>query len=70
MTEVFSNIPIQMKKQAVAVFDLALRQQSICSALEVLSAYINSCRSPEEKEFVRFYFSMMLQEKSNESNND
>lgn len=61
--ELFPDISEDTRKTAAAVFQLALAQKTLQSALQVLMRYLNTC---EEKEFVDFYFRTRLEELKND----
>ena len=70
MVEIFADIPQEIKATAEIVFQIALWQKDVPSAIKVLQSYLNSCEDTEEKAFVDFYFSMRLEELKNANNND
>ena len=65
MTEIFKNIPEEVKKQARFWADMALLQPNFLDGAKMMSEYVNSCKNEEEREFVDFYFKMRM-EKINE----
>ena len=65
MTEIFKNIPDESKKRAAFMFDLAMRQPDILSAVNSLNEYTETCQDEEEQEFVEFFFRMKLEELMN-----
>ncbi len=65
MTEIFENIPDESKKRAAFMFDLAMQQPDILSAVNSLNEYTETCQDEEEQEFVEFFFRMKLEELMN-----
>ena len=70
MEELFTNIPQEVKDITATIFQFALWQKDVPSALKVLQDYLDSCEDEEEKAFIDFYFAMRLEELKNENNND
>lgn len=70
MIEIFEDIPQEIKDQASFVFEMALLQPDLLSAVNVLKNYTNACRNEREKEFVEFYFNMRMENLLNENIND
>ena len=67
MTELFADIPDEVKHQAEIVFNLAIMQNNVPAAVELLQAYLTTCTNEEERDFADFYFSMKLEELVNGS---
>lgn len=70
MIEIFEDIPQEIKDQVSFVFEMALLQPDLPSAVNVLKNYTNTCRNEREKEFVEFYFNMRMENLLNENIND
>ena len=70
MIEIFEDISQEIKDQASFVFEMALLQPNLLSAVNVLKNYTNTCRNEREKEFVEFYFNMRMENLLNENTND
>lgn len=70
MVELFENISERSRKQAEFIFDMAMRQPNISSALKVLDDYTKTCFSEEEQEFVSFYFNLRMESLLNGNIND
>lgn len=70
MIELFENISEKSRKQAEFMFDMAMRQPNITSALKVLNDYTNACFDEKEKQFVEFYFNFRMESLLNENFND
>lgn len=67
MTELFADIPEEIKHQVEIVFNLAISQNNVPSAIEILQSYLKTCTNEEERDFADFYFSMKLEELVNGS---
>lgn len=70
MTEIFANIPEEVKEQTKLVANFIFSQLEPESGLKFMESYIASCENEEEKEFIRFYFNMRMEQLLNENNND
>jgi len=67
MTELFTNIPESVKKQTELFVDLTFKNEDPFEIVNVLNEYTENCKNEEEKEFVRFYINMKLEEMKNGS---
>lgn len=70
MVEIFTNIPEEVKEQTRLVANFIFSKLEPESGLKFMESYISSCHDEEEKEFVRFYFNMRMEQILNENNND
>lgn len=70
MVEIFEDIPQRVKDQAELIFELALLQPNLISAVKTLNDYTNTCIDDREREFVEFYFNMKMESLLNENSND
>lgn len=70
MVEIFEDIPQRVKDQAELIFELALLQPNLVSAVKTLNDYTNICVDDREREFVEFYFNMKMESLLNENFND
>lgn len=70
MIEIFENIPQSVKNKAEFVFNMASYRKSAPSIVKILNDYTNSCTNEEEKEFIRFYFNLRMQELLNGNDNN
>ena len=70
MTEIFTNIPEEVKEQTKLIVNFIFSQLDPESGLKFIESYISSCQDEEEKSFVRFYFNMRMEQLLNENNND
>ena len=64
MTELFKNINSNVKKYAKAAWTLAMAQKDPAKAadfLNIVTNYYNTIGTPEEVEFLRFYFNMQME---------
>ncbi len=67
MTELFTELPDNVKRQAEKFVDMTLQNDDPFDIVNILNEYTNSCQSEEEKEFVQFYINMRLEEMKNGS---
>ena len=67
MTELFTNIPENVKKQTEMFVDLTFKNEDPFEIVNVLNEYTENCQNEEEKEFVQFYINMKLEEMKNGS---
>ena len=70
MTEIFVNIPEEVKEQTKLVVNFIFSQLNPEQGLKFIESYISSCQDEEEKNFIRFYFNMRMEQLLNENNND
>lgn len=70
MVEIFANIPEEVKEQTKLIANFIFSQLEPEAGLKFMESYISSCQDEEEKEFVRFYFNMRMEQILNEGNND
>ena len=62
MTEIFENIPQRVKANAEFIFNVAMAQKDLVHAVDTLKEYWDTCYNEDEKEFVKFYFQMRLEQ--------
>ena len=65
MTELFTELPDNVKRQAEKFVDMTLQNDDPFDIVNILNEYTESCQSEEEKEFVQFYINMRLEEMKN-----
>ena len=70
MIEIFTNIPEEVKEQTKLVVNFIFSQLNPEQGLKFIESYISSCQDEEEKNFIRFYFNMRMEQLVNENNND
>ena len=70
MIEIFANIPEEVKEQTKLIVNFIFSQLDPESGLKFIESYISSCQDEEEKEFIRFYFNMRMEQLLNENHND
>ena len=70
MTELFANIPQEVRDRAKFWVDMSLHQKTLPQAARMIREYINSCVDEEEADFIEFYFHARMEELLNASNND
>lgn len=64
MTELFANINPDVKEYAKTAWSLALAQKDPAKAadfLNIVTNYYKDVGTPEEVEFLRFYFNMQME---------
>ena len=64
MTEIFENISDEVKKYAEFTWALAISKNTVEKAAEILNNFTNFYRTfgtPEEVEFLQFYFNMRME---------
>lgn len=67
MTELFTELPDNVKRQAEKFVDMTLQNDDPFDIVNILNEYTESCQSEEEREFVQFYINMRLEEMKNGS---
>lgn len=67
MTELFTELPDNVKRQAEKFVDITLQNNDPFDIVNILNEYTESCQSEEEREFVQFYINMRLEEMKNGS---
>lgn len=60
-SELFTNIPDEVKERTKLIADFALTQLSLPNAIKMLAQYANTCYDEEEQNYVDFYFNMRLE---------
>lgn len=68
MTELFTELPIEVKNAVTSVIDVLLQKYEIKDCINIVVAFINSTEDPIEKDFIQFYFSLKMEQLNNESN--
>lgn len=67
MTELFTELPDNVKRQTEKFVDITLQNDDPFDIVNILNEYTESCQSEEEREFVQFYINMRLEEMKNGS---
>ena len=62
MTEIFTNIPEEVKAQTKLIVNFIFSQLDPESGLKFIESYISSCENEEERDFIRFYFNMRMEQ--------
>jgi hypothetical protein len=62
MVEIYKDIPEEIRKQTEAVANFIFSNFEPEPGLKFIQSYISSCEDEEEKEFVRFYFNMRMEQ--------
>ena len=55
MTELFTDLPDNVKHQAEQFVDITLMHDDPFEIVNILNEYTQSCQTEEEQEFVEFY---------------
>lgn len=66
MTELFADIPDEVREGTEFMVNLALMQKNPLSAVRMVKEYADSCLNDYEREFVDFYFNLRLEQLKNE----
>ncbi len=67
MTELFTELPENVKRQAEQFIDLTLSHSDPFDIVNILNEYVSSCKTEEERDFCNFYINMRLEEMKNGS---
>ena len=70
MTELFTNIPDEIKKQHETIIDLAFTILNPFQIDSFLQNYINNTQADDEKDFINFLVNLRRVKYQNEHNND
>lgn len=70
MTELYADIPDEVREGTEFIVNLALMQKNPLSAVRMVKEYADSCFNEYEKDFVDFYFNMRLEQLRNENSDD
>lgn len=70
MTEIYSDIPDEVKEGVEFIVNLALLKKNPIATVKMVRDYANTLLSDYEREYVDFYFNLRLEQIRNESNND
>lgn len=62
MIEIFTNIPEEVKEQTKLIVNFIFSQLDPESGLKFIESYISSCENEEERDFIRFYFNMRMEQ--------
>ena len=62
VSEIFVNIPEEVKERTKLVADFALTQLPLPDAIKMLAQYANTCFDEEEQDYVAFYFNMRFEQ--------
>lgn len=70
MIELFTGIPDNVKKQNELVINFIFNTLDPESGLKFIQNYISSCQNEEEKDFIRFYFNVRLEQLLNKGDSN
>lgn len=69
MTELFTNIPTEIKKQHSEFIDFIFLHYDAQSAAKIILEYVKTCIDIDEQEFIDFYFNLKMEQLLNENSN-
>lgn len=70
MTELFTNIPDEIKRQHETIIDLVFTILNPFQIDSFLQNYINNTQADDEKDFINFLVNLRRVKYQNEHNND
>lgn len=70
MIELFSNIPIEVKQKNQLIIDYMFQNFELWQILNFVNNYILFTSNDEEKDFIKFYVNLKMEQLNNENNND
>lgn len=70
MIELFSDIPIEVKQKNQLIIDYMFQNFQLYQVLNFINNYILFTSDNEEKDFIRFYVNLKMEQLNNENNND
>lgn len=70
MTELFTNIPTDVKKQHSEFIDFIFLHYDAQSAAKIILEYVKTCIDIDEQEFIDFYFNLKMEQLLYENSND
>lgn len=70
MTELFTNIPTDVKKQHSEFIDFIFLHYDAQSAAKIILEYVKTCIDIDEQEFIDFYFNLKMEQLLHENSND
>ena len=62
MVEIYKDIPEEIRKQTELIANFIFSTLEPEAGLKFMKSYIASCENEEEKEFIRFYFNMKMEQ--------
>ena len=62
MIEIYKDIPEEIHKQTELIANFIFSTLEPKAGLKFMESYIASCENEEEKEFIRFYFNMRMEQ--------
>lgn len=70
MTELFTNVPVNVKQAITNLIDDWFKNYDIRNCINVINAILESTDNLEESDFIRFYFNLKMEQMQNANNND
>ena len=68
MTELFTDIPIEIRKMIMQYIDYVFNNFDLQTSMQCISEFANSCTVERQAEFIDFYFYFKLEQIKNEDN--
>lgn len=70
MVELFDELSAEVKQAITNVIDLLIQHYSPQNCINVINELIDTTENEDEKEFIRFYFSLQMERLNNENSTD
>lgn len=70
MIELFADLPKEVKRKTELIIDFIISHFEPQQGIDFIVNYANSCSDEQEKQFIKFYFSLRMEQILNEGNND
>lgn len=70
MIELFADLPEEVKRKTELIIDFIISHFEPQQGIDFITNYANSCADEQEKQFIKFYFSLRMEQILNEGNND
>ena len=68
--ELFTNIPEEIKEFITKIINVLVNNYDPRHCVSIINEIINTTENEEEKDFIRFYFNLKVEQLKNENNND
>ena len=70
MVEIFAELPQEIKDSITKIIDILVDNYNPKDCVSIINEIINTTENEEEKDFIRFYFNLKVEQLNNEGNND
>ena len=70
MTELFIDIPIEIKKMIIQYIDYIFDNYDLQTGMKYISEFANSCTVEQQAKFIDFYYYLKLEQVRNEDNSN